>query len=55
MDSGAQCVMTPFLGLKQLLLVDNWDTTLTPAILPTLCEYYIYTTISKDCQETLII
>ena len=38
MDSGAQCVMTALVLLKQLLLVDNWDITLTPAIIPTCCE-----------------
>ena len=41
MDSGAQCVMTSLVLLKQLLLVGNWDTTLTPAI-PTLCKHFYY-------------
>ncbi len=40
MDSGAQCVMTPLILLMQLLLVDDWDITLTPTICPTQCEYY---------------
>ncbi len=39
MDSGAQCVMTPLVLPMQLLLVDNWDITLTTAICPTQCEY----------------
>ena len=40
MDSGAQCVMTSLALLMQLLLVDNWDITLMPAMVPSLCKYY---------------